>query len=125
MTRRSRRLLINALGFVALGAMPCQFTEAANPFRFFRELFENTAKHADDAAKHIDDVLIQPRRENGIVDGAARAVRVASRTQRDEKKQDQDSWGYQEWCGIAGGICLLTAAYLLLSPKPHSPRKDS
>ena len=124
MSQRSHRLLINGFGFVALASLPWQYADAGSPFRFFRELFENTAKHADDAAKHIDDVLIRPGPEDVVAKATQTAVRVASRQRRGESKQDEDAWGYQEWCGTGAGICLLAAAYLVLAPRVRPRAKD-
>lgn len=124
MSRWSHRLLIKAIGFVVFAALPWQYAEAGSPFRFFRELFENTAKHADDAAKHIDDVFIPPRPEDAAAKATQTAVRAASRQRRGESKQDEDAWGYQEWCGTGAGICLLAVAYLVLAPRVLPRAKD-
>ncbi len=124
MSHRSHRLLIKVFGFIAFASLPWQYAEAGSPFRFFRELFENTAKHADDAAKHIDDVLIQPRPEDVVAKATQTAVRAASRQRRGESKQDDNAWGYQEWCGTGAGICLLLVAYLVLTPGARPRAKN-
>lgn len=125
MCRTNHFSVKTGLWLVVLVAMQWHLAEAASPFRFLRELFENTAKHADDTAKHIDDAIVTSRPEVGVVSGATRAARAASRMQNDERRQEQDAFGHQEWCGIAAGICLISAAYLLLAPKLHSHKKNS
>ncbi len=123
MSLSNRWLVRNALAFVALAAMQWQCAEAANPFRFLRELFETTAKHAGDAATHIDDIPLEARVGSGVARGAERAVRSASRPHRDESRERESAFGFQEWCGVMGAICLLAAAYLMFAPKIQSRRK--